>query len=192
MPSVTSLSQFTFTNVGPLTTTWTAPQSCVTQSDVYLAITGYPDLPYMSSKCDSSPLGNCYPGGATQIDEIASMNEDRWFGGVVAYYSPGLFCPDQYTTAGVAIKDGDGRLVSSSGLFAPTTYGPVNIGPGVQTYTETDYWLRSGESFTSSIATTLTTTITFSPAYNPLWNIFMDALAPSETAVVCCPRYVSV
>jgi hypothetical protein len=185
--SATSLSHYTFTNVGPLTTTWTAPQSCVTQADVYLAATEIPDEPYLGSKCDSSPLGNCYVGGATQIDEIYSINRDSWDGYVAPYYSPGLSCPDKYTTAGIAIKDGDGKLVSSSGFFAPTTYGTMTIGPGPEPYTSTQTRYQ-GRNTTRVSTETVTTT--WAPYTNPQWNVFMEALAPSETAVVCCPRYV--
>ncbi|KAH8646094.1 hypothetical protein BX600DRAFT_477139 [Xylariales sp. PMI_506] len=189
MPSVTSLSEWTFTNVGPLTTTWTAPQSCVTQPAVYLAPKAFPDEALYGSVCqDTSTFGACYPGGATQIDAIASADENVLIGGHIPYYSPGLYCPDKYSTVGIAIKDGNGTLISSSGLYAPTTEGTMTIGPGPQTYTETETaW--SVQNFTSTHTTVFTTTATstFAPDSNPYWNVFMEALAPSETAVVCCP-----
>ncbi|KAH8671520.1 hypothetical protein BX600DRAFT_510188 [Xylariales sp. PMI_506] len=183
MPSVTSLSQLTLINVGPLTTTWTAPASCATSTDVYLAPTDYFDEPYIASSCGYSSYGNCYPGGATQVDTIFSSAYNQFDAGVVAYYSPGLYCPDSYTTAGIAIKDGSGKIISSSGIFAPTTIGWNTIGPGPETVTVTDaYYGYSTTSKSTEVAT-----VTFTPGYNPDWNIFMEALAPSETAVVCCP-----
>lgn len=112
-----------------------------------------------------------------------------WNGGVLPYYSPGLHCPDQYTTAGIAVKDGSGSVVTSSGLFAPTAEGSETIGPGPQTHTVTQKVIF-GDTSTSYATTAYTTT--FVPGYNPDWNVFMQALAPSETAVVCCPRYDSL
>jgi hypothetical protein len=186
MPSVTSLSQYTFSNLGPLTTTWTAPSSCATQKDIYLAPSSRPDQAWVASTCGYSPRGSCYPGGSSsQYDEIFTINQNMWVGGVVPYYSPGLYCPDQYTTAGIAVKDGDGKLVSSSGLFAPTVSGTSTITTGPQTYTTT--WNRY--QFNSTSAVTSTVTNTHAPTYNPYWNVFMEALGPSETAVACCPRY---
>jgi hypothetical protein len=187
MPSVSSLSQFTIINLGPLTTTWTAPQSCATQTTVYLAASATPDVAVIAATCGASPDENCYPGATTQIDEIYTMIENLDIG-AIPYFSPGSICPDKYTTAGIAVKDGSGKLVSSSGLFAPTTSGTRTIGPGLMTYTTTatEYLAHN----TTSVSVTTGTT-TFVPLYNPAWNVMMEALAASETAVVCCPRYNS-
>jgi hypothetical protein len=186
MPSATPISQYTFTNVGPLTTTWTAPQPCATPTSVYLSPADIQDGNFIRSACGVSHYGSCYPGGASQIDEIISNDQYLFDGGSVPYYSPGLYCPDKYTVAGIAVKDGNGKLVSSSGLFAPTTSGTFTIGPGPETWTLTTTWHRPTNS---SGVSTATITTNFAPDYNPVWNVLMEALSPSETALVCCPRY---
>jgi hypothetical protein len=202
MPSTTSLSQFILANLGPLTTTWTAPASCATQTnEVYLASTLFPAEGYYSSTCDTQLLGDCFPAGA-QLDALWNASENAVVGGPLPYYSPGLFCPDTWTTAGIAVKDGNGKLVSSSGLFAPTLYGFITIGPdptityaeteSSRTTTDTATYVKGPSStvtstyFPTTIVETFTTT--FAPQSNPGWNVFMEAMAPSETAVVCCPR----
>lgn len=197
MPSLTSLSLYTLTNLGPLTTTWTAPATCITPAAVYLAPTDIPDQAYISSECAALHDGACYPGVITHINEIYTTEENGLVGGVIPYYSPGLYCPYRYATAGIAVKDGDGKLVNSSGLFARTTYGEVTIGSGVETYTSTmTGYVRVTttteslvDSYTSTWVSIVAVPTTIAPSFNPNWNVFMEALGPSETAVVCCPRY---
>lgn len=206
MPSITSISHFTLTNLGPLTTTWTAPQSCATKTNiVYLAQTLAPANAWYSPDCLIHPPGDCYPGGASQIDDIYKAFESVIVAGPIPYYSPGLHCPDTWTTAGIAVKDGNGTLVSSSGLFAPTAIHGISIKPGPSiTYTDTyvppQQTVTTTRTVNSSLTQVITTThspsieletitTTFAPSSNPAWNIFMEAMAPSETAVVCCPRY---
>jgi hypothetical protein len=189
MPSITSLSLYSLTNLGPLTTTWTAPQSCATHAVVDLALTDQPYQAVAVSACAYPPTPGCYPGGqADKIQQIYTEELNMLNGGVIPYYSPGLYCPDQYTTVGIAVKDGSGNVITSSGLFAPTALGSSTIGPGPQTptVTEMDFFGTTSTSLTTTAYTT-----TFTPDYNPDWNIFMQALDPSETAVVCCPRYDS-
>jgi hypothetical protein len=206
MPFSTAISQYTLTNLGPLTTTWTAPQSCATNTRVQLARTLLPEIGVFSPDCDLHPPGDCYPGGASQINDMYKVFETVIFGGPVPYYSPGLFCPDTWTTAGIAVKNGAGKLVSSSGLFRPTEVNGITIGSGPNiTYTET---YVAGQTGTTTITRTLNSSITqtttktytptthfetittpFVPPTNPAWNVLMEAMDPSETAVVCCPRY---
>ena len=64
------------------------------------------------------------------------------------YFSPGIACPSDWTTAGVATKDSAGSL-TSSGIFTPLV--PF-----------------------------------FAPDLYPP-NVFIEAMAPDQTAVLCCP-----
>ena len=72
MPT-SSFSSFSLSNLGPLTTTFTAPSSCATQSNVMLAYTELPFAPYWASSCPNmyGTSGDCHPSG-TVYDEIVS------------------------------------------------------------------------------------------------------------------------
>ncbi|KAK1671857.1 hypothetical protein BDP55DRAFT_731933 [Colletotrichum godetiae] len=160
---LTELSQHAITNLGPLTTAFTAPASCATSSlGLYLAFeSAFPDRvqPFYRQKCEVPDYGECFPSGAV-FDDMRSAaitgRSDR--AGTIAYFSPASSCPDQYTTAGVAAKNAEGA-VSSSGVFVPP-FVRVPFG--------------SGHMSDRLVA-------------NPLVNVFMEALDRNETAVVCCP-----
>ena len=137
MPSVTSLSQYTLQNLGPLTTTFTAPESCATlEPPVALARTKQPSLPYWMQECNEvdDSLAACLPSGRAYFDIFKNDSEAARPPSVIAYFSPGLHCPESWTTAGVAVKDADGSVVSTSGIYAagataspsPTSSGPVS------------------------------------------------------------------
>lgn len=161
MPSATStqLSQYVFSNVGPMTTVWTPPASCATPSpQLYIA---YNDSglvwPQWAQKCETRNYGDCYPSGKA-IDTAwssAFSASNLANAGTIYYFSPASACPQGYTTAGVAAKNGAGD-VSSSGAYVP----PV----------VTDPWYRDMLSS------------------NPPNNVLMEALGDGETAVVCCPE----
>ena len=128
MPSVTSLSQFTLQNLGPLTTTFTAPSSCATlQPAVALARTQQPSVPYWLEDCDEldDTLEDCRPSGKAYFDLVDRDGDDATAPvKVIPYFSPGLICPESWTTAGVAVKDADGSVISTSGLYALPTSAP--------------------------------------------------------------------
>ncbi|KAF5519212.1 hypothetical protein CGCA056_v009453 [Colletotrichum aenigma] len=161
MPSATStqLSQYVFSNVGPMSTVWTPPASCATPSpQLYIAYNDS-DLvwPQWAQKCETRNYGDCYPSGKA-IDTAwssAFSASNLANAGTIYYFSPASACPQGYTTAGVAAKNG-ARDVSSSGAFVP----PV----------VTDPWYRDMLSS------------------NPPNNVLMEALGDGETAVVCCPE----
>ncbi|KAI0024588.1 hypothetical protein F4780DRAFT_724262 [Xylariomycetidae sp. FL0641] len=125
MPSATTLSSYSFDNLGPLTTTWTAPESCATTvPQIQLAFTEIVTYPYIYSDCNTPSQGDCVPSG-TVIDahyKSAAMSLSTSAGlglDYMPYFSPGLACPGGWTTAGVAVKDATGSL-SSTGVFAPS------------------------------------------------------------------------
>jgi hypothetical protein len=158
MPSVTSLSQQLFRNVGPLTTTFTAPASCATQSAVALAPTDQPLAAIWLDGCSIRSVGDCLPNGQTR-DSIFASDLATYTADDFLYYSPGIACPQSWTTVGVAVKDDKGS-VSLTGIYAPSAQ--VTITPDA----------------TSPAA----------PAQNPPPNIFVEGLDHGETAVACCPE----
>lgn len=132
-PSSTTLSQITFINEGPLTTTFTPPPSCATATPhVVLGIASAPSIIQWDATCSQGAIwkgDTCYPQG-TGIPQIAADNP---LGALqVLYFSPGLHCPSGWTSAGIAARSADGP-VSSSGAFSPVyslpTSGPRPIFP---------------------------------------------------------------
>ncbi|OHE93095.1 hypothetical protein CORC01_11584 [Colletotrichum orchidophilum] len=162
MPSATStqLSQYVFSNLGPMTTVWTPPASCATPSpQLYLAFNDSATIyPQWLQKCETRDYGDCYPSGKAidSAGSAASSANDLANAGTIYYFSPASACPQGYTTVGVAAKNGAGD-VSSSGAFVP----PVVTDP--------------------ALAASLL-------PWNPPNNVLMEALEGGETAVVCCPE----
>ncbi|KAH8721446.1 hypothetical protein HC256_001802 [Beauveria bassiana] len=85
--------------LGPLTTTWTAPATCS-------LLFAYPDrvghmIAYRGERCDATAGArdgaNCWPPRREGIPDKSSAMLG-W-----GFYSPGLVCPDGYTTACTAI-----------------------------------------------------------------------------------------
>jgi hypothetical protein len=152
MPSTSALSLIDFVDLGPLTTTFSAPAACATGDDhLGLARPSNPGFPVLFKDCELPTWGDCIPSGA-EIDKDYAEREGDFERNLAVYYHSGSVCPDSWTTAGVAAKDGNGKL-STEGVFAPSD-------------------------------------VTTAPKFNPTPNIFMEALGPNETAIVCCPRYV--
>ncbi|KXJ94789.1 hypothetical protein Micbo1qcDRAFT_202601 [Microdochium bolleyi] len=157
MPVSTVLSQATFTNLGPLTTTYTAPASCYTPTNVYLGWKLQPQFLAWGQDCAAlpyPPASDCIPEGSVWDADLGSETTTNHF----FYHSPGIVCPKSWTTAGVAFRIGEGAL-NTTGVFNPT---PTSIPPGV------DYSPGS-------------------PIINPLWNIGLENLDADETMVACCP-----
>ncbi|KAF6822189.1 hypothetical protein CPLU01_12159 [Colletotrichum plurivorum] len=163
MPTVTNISQFAITNVGPLTTVFTPPAACATAApELALALSDVAfgeeerHAVYWRQSCDPVKHGECYPSGAG-IDSAVASAESKGYSEIATmrYFSPASACPDRWTTAGLATKAANGS-VSSSGVFVP---------PVIATYEEN--WLIG---------------------YNPPLNVMMEILEPEEEAVICCPQ----
>ncbi|KAM0282816.1 hypothetical protein ACHAQH_002820 [Verticillium albo-atrum] len=166
MPS-SVVGLLSLTNLGPLTTTFTAPEACATNFPGFsgAALSFRPDWAQAGvSKCgeELKSVGECLPYGdqldgfraeATSTTEPTSTTEARF---LVPYYSPGYHCPSGWETAGVAAMDNG--TASITGAFAPK-------------FTDTD---DNGEP------------VTF-PPYNFFANVITSALDAQETAVLCCP-----
>ncbi|KAH6649162.1 hypothetical protein BKA67DRAFT_662079 [Truncatella angustata] len=170
MPT-SSLGGWALTNMGPLSTTYTAPVSCFTEAtrDVLLA-TNYVDsdtnstslIPYQNL-CSTTPtaatIGDCLPSGKAIDSMYADIDiNNPVAGSTILYYSPGLVCPSGHVTVGVASNDA-GSIISSGDAFVPTSVpssgwnlGYVNIRP----------------------------------------NVMLQGLDKSETAILCCPSNYNV
>ncbi|KAI1506267.1 hypothetical protein F5X99DRAFT_128994 [Biscogniauxia marginata] len=166
MPSATEYFGFAVTNLGPLTTTFTAAPSCATASNaVYFANTNDAYAYRGRPTCSLVPYGNdCYPSG----EELDSLISDIYFTptqGFAHYFSPGIACPSGWTTAGAVAhvtatpaagsSDGDDAF-SRSGVFTEDPWG----------------WYRE---------------YTADEAVLPKALVYLDALDAAETLAYCCP-----
>ncbi|KAJ5624465.1 hypothetical protein N7510_000774 [Penicillium lagena] len=157
MPSVSALSAYTFTNLGPLTTTFTPPASCqsVDPLNVFIAQSSLPNVWLYEGSCGiNSDYWSCNPTGTiTDLPSVTSYDNHPSNVYQRYYYSPGLYCPSGWHEVGVASRDGT-KPVNWTGIFGP--------------------------------ATPLPTTDAFF-GFNSPANVLMQLLDPSETAVMCCP-----
>ncbi|KAF5571391.1 hypothetical protein FPHYL_508 [Fusarium phyllophilum] len=116
MPTSTEFFGTAAHNLGPLTTTFSAPSACATGTDHHVIVNGSaPSEVWGQPTCGWEDRGSCIPNGKS-YDSLRSMTTplDRvWY----HYYSPGIACPSGWTTAGNIVKDEDSSL-SASGVFS--------------------------------------------------------------------------
>ncbi|KAH7166678.1 hypothetical protein DER46DRAFT_624796 [Fusarium sp. MPI-SDFR-AT-0072] len=158
MPTVTSVTQAKITNFGPLTT-YTAPASCATATNhLYLADqSDKPEYLWAYPTCTMQLYGKCIPSG-DQYDHLITATYAKTFDvGFYHYYSPGLYCPSNWTTAGKYVK-GNGGAAQISGDLTKTESGIILA-----------RW-EPGRPFPTDPT-----------------SIWKAVLGPSETLAVCCP-----
>ncbi len=156
MPTATSLSAYSLTNNGPLTTTFTAPASCSTAYETMLGAATDPTFIQWAAQCEWLPPADCNPSGSV-IRSIVSSAEgsNPTVGMIIVYHSPGLICPSGWATVGAAAKLNP-TSTSISGAFNQSDAIPT------------------GSQFAF---------------FEPELDVFLAALDPGETAIVCCPRF---
>lgn len=138
MNASVSAGWYTFTNLGPLTTTFTPAPSCSASNriglgylqpesgDVVIELLGQCTsqfdyftgcIPSTTTKSMTTPTPTFTATSYEGIEEYMENMID-WAGGG-AYYSPGLYCPSGWTTVGMAARDASSSL-TSSGILVPT------------------------------------------------------------------------
>lgn len=181
MNASVSAGWYTFTNLGPVTTTFTPGPSCTASNRIglgYVNPTGGNVVIQYSVQCtsDFNYFSDCIPTTtptatttttptftATSYEEYEEYEQSLvdWEG-FGAYYSPGLYCPSGWATVGLAARDASSSL-TSSGILAPT-------------------------------ATTTTTKYSTDDPYYYMFNyedpasVLKDILVPEQTMALCCPR----
>lgn len=159
MPSASSIDDAPVFNLGPLTSTWSAPASCITNGfNTAIAMTVSPnDGPFIMdmTECRGTvwdDMDECFPDGGEYmsiVTEIENKPEPTY--GAHFYHSPGLECPEGWYTAGAATMN-DNVVEKTGTLFdIHTTMSIEDIG------------------------------------YKPYNQHFADALDAGETAIWCCP-----
>lgn len=120
--SATTISGYTYENWGPVTTTFTPPSSCATASNK-IAVgpsTNSPIFQY-AIQCETIGGWECYPSATIETTTTPDLSPTQFF--KAHYYSPGLYCPVDWITVGVASWDGDGandKKLVTEGVLAPT------------------------------------------------------------------------
>ncbi|KAI1637436.1 hypothetical protein F4809DRAFT_661118 [Biscogniauxia mediterranea] len=158
MPSATEYMGYAVTNLGPLTTTFTAAPSCATADNaLYYANASAPAQNLGRPTCAWGPWGDaCYPSGA-RLDSLLAASTLP--GGFAHYYSPGVACPAGWTTAGAAASAGAGAssgALNASGVFTQDPWGEFR-----------EYGVVDAQL--------------------PLGEVYLGALDAAETLVFCCP-----
>ncbi|CAG7560678.1 unnamed protein product [Fusarium equiseti] len=119
MPTATEFFGFSAHNLGPLTTTFTAPSSCATGTD-HIVFVNASDPVRMEGvpTCGAETFGDCLPSGSDRDTVLYQTTE--WVQGQYFYYSPGITCPSGWRTVGALKHDGEDS--SASGALASPTW----------------------------------------------------------------------
>ncbi|KAF4959380.1 hypothetical protein FSARC_10756 [Fusarium sarcochroum] len=92
MPTATEYFGFSAHNLGPLTTTFTAPSSCATNTNrIVYANASSASGAYGGPTCNFKPIGDCIPSGKSW--DSLSEQTTKFIQGRHAYFSPGVVCP---------------------------------------------------------------------------------------------------
>ncbi|KAG8353900.1 hypothetical protein FVEN_g8248 [Fusarium venenatum] len=135
MPTATEFFGITAQNLGPLTTTYTAPSSCATNLNhpVFVDATSHHVVVAVPS-CSWPTYGDCIPSAKGW--ELTDQQTTTFYQGTSVFYSPGLACPYDWKTVGLLAHTESGKF-SASGALTSTTSGvdgfPELIHP-------TEYW----------------------------------------------------
>jgi len=175
-----SAGWYTYTNLGPITTTFTPAPTCTVSEYVglgYLVSSGdYLMLNYNTEAKLAPSYSGCTPtttpsvtaspistGYFTSEEQISAFEAERisWraYG---AYYSPAMYCPSGWSTIGMAGRDASGTL-TSSGIYVPTK------STSTVSYPTSDFYYYMFN-------------------YEDKASVLKDILKPKETMAMCCPR----
>ncbi|KAL5046004.1 hypothetical protein BDW71DRAFT_182616 [Aspergillus fruticulosus] len=188
MNTSVSAGWYTFTNLGPITTTFTPAPACTASNQISLGyVDRYPNgvnvYAAYSVQCSSTvdyfdcvPTTTPEPTSTTSVsDEVYS--DDRDWVGYGMYYSPGLYCPKGWKTVGMAGRDAS-SVLTSSGVLVPTittstrtrTATPTPYGDGYYDYYDDyDYYFDYVD-----------------PA-----SVMKSMLEPKQTMALCCPDFMT-
>ncbi|KAJ3549512.1 hypothetical protein NM208_g480 [Fusarium decemcellulare] len=140
MPTTTEYFGYGFSNLGPLTTTYTAPSSCSTNTDrVFFAnesdiqvVLGYPS-------CDWGLKDECYPSGS-DWETLANATSVPPHG-LYVYFSPGVACPAGWETAGTLAHASETSEIAMGALSETPDWRATYTGGGPTIVRATDMWL---------------------------------------------------
>ncbi|CEN60228.1 hypothetical protein ASPCAL02669 [Aspergillus calidoustus] len=150
----------TFSNLGPLATTYTPSPQCTASDQMYIGNVNptagnvllnwaHPRLPRRS-----------FTGTSNEEYEDWESSQISWEG-YGEYYSPGVECPSGWATVGMIGRNGAGDKVTSSGILSPATTTTVTrYTTGIDMY----YY-----------------------DYEDKASVMKSFLEPEQTMAICCP-----
>ncbi|KAJ4011771.1 hypothetical protein NW752_004172 [Fusarium irregulare] len=118
MPTATEFFGITAHNLGPLTTTFTAPSSCATSiNDNHVLFVNVTSPYYQEGRprCGSATYADCFPSG-DELDAFISQTPPTLFRTTSLYFSPGLACPAGWKTVGALAHAESGKMSASGAL----------------------------------------------------------------------------
>ncbi|KAG8670818.1 hypothetical protein FPOAC2_04121 [Fusarium poae] len=148
MPTATEFFGITAHNLGPLTTTYTAPSSCATNLNyhVFVNATSPHDLLAVPS-CSWPKYGDCVPSAKEW--ELTDQQTTTFYQGTSVFFSPGIACPAGWNTVGLLAHTESGKFSASGVLATPAPKLEYEEGLPELVY-PTDYWknmLDESETF---------------------------------------------
>ncbi|KAF5249099.1 hypothetical protein FANTH_5575 [Fusarium anthophilum] len=141
MPTATEYFGISVSNLGPLTTTYTPPPECTRATTDHLVYALESSLIYGfgSPDCVIDPYGKCLPSGAAMDSIIKEYSNPKSGQGLHAFHSPGIHCPEGWTTAGLLAHGDKTGSAYRSGVFTSTT--SVNSSQPLQMGSD-EWWLK--------------------------------------------------
>ncbi|KAL4961597.1 uncharacterized protein BDV14DRAFT_180169 [Aspergillus stella-maris] len=170
---------YTFSNLGPLTTTYTPDPKCTASSQMFLGYLN--DMPtyggnvYPEWNIQCTTAVNYYDGCVptstkpvtTTPPAFTGTSEEEYedyisaqidWRGYDAYYSPGLYCPAGWTTIGLIGRD-EGDTTTSSGILSPLVSTTQTENPMTKGYYD----------------------------YEDPASVVKSVIEPKQTMALCCP-----
>ncbi|KAL4949310.1 hypothetical protein BDW69DRAFT_174711 [Aspergillus filifer] len=170
---------YTFSNLGPLTTTYTPEPRCTASSQMFLGYLndmptyGGNIYPEWAVQCTTeiNYYDGCVPTSTepvtttppaftgTSIEEYEEYIDSQidWRGSE-RYYSPGLYCPEGWSTIGMIGRD-EGDITTSSGILSPLVSTTQTENPVTKGYYD----------------------------YEDPASVVKSVLEPKQTMALCCP-----
>ncbi|KAF4495590.1 hypothetical protein FAGAP_8274 [Fusarium agapanthi] len=141
MPPATEYFGISVSNIGPLTTTYTPPPECTRATTDHLVYALESSLVYgfSSPDCVIDPYEKCLPSGAAMDSIIKEYSNPKSGQGIHAFHSPGIHCPEGWTTAGLLAHGDKTGSAYRSGVFTSTT--SVNSSHPLQMGSD-EWWLK--------------------------------------------------
>ncbi|KAM0340134.1 hypothetical protein ACHAPU_010626 [Fusarium lateritium] len=140
MPTATGYFGYSIHNLGPLTTTFTAPSSCATGTDhvIYANVTANAVF-YGAPTCGFASFADCIPSGKSW--DSVYRQTTAFVQGQFLYHSPGIACPSGWKTAG-ALARGESGTVSASGVLSSSSAGNAGGNTYARPLYPTEVWLE--------------------------------------------------
>ncbi|KAL4862726.1 hypothetical protein BDV12DRAFT_39075 [Aspergillus spectabilis] len=194
-----SAGWYTFSNLGPLTTTFTPAPTCTSSDQMAIGIiTTAANNEYLSLdwqvQCSSSidSEKECMPAttpaptttAPPSFDDMTNEELEEYYDSKVyylgqgSYYSPGVYCPEGWETIGMAGRDASSVLTSSG--FLATTPTATTTSTRTRHRTSTPdaygYYDEDYDYYNEPYAD-----------YTNAAFVLKDVLEPQQTMALCCP-----